>query len=122
MPVPAPIDILADFQTEEKPPLPIKLGSVEADVLRGFTGEQVVEFHRLVGAMEFEQMLELITTNGAALWEFVGGLTPDYASKALNRIISLSELYEGNLLAPLPGFGTNPVGAQPSPESTATTE
>lgn len=119
---PEPIDILGEFETVEKPSVPIKLGKVACDVLRGFSGEQVVEFHRLIGATEFGPMLELITTNGAALWEFIGGLTPDYASKALNRIINLSELYEGNLLAPLPGFGSNPAGVLPSPESTTTTE
>jgi len=115
------IDLLADFGTEEKPPVPIKLDGVEADVLRGYSGKQAVEFHRLVGAMEFDKMLELITTNGAALWEYVGGLTPEYASVVLNKIINLSELHEGNLLAPLPGYGMNPAGAQPSPLSTDTT-
>lgn len=122
VPEPERLDILAEFGTAEKPPVPIKLGSVKADVLRGFSGEQVVEFHRLVGEMRFAEMLELITTAGEKLWEFIGGLTPDHASKALNRIINLSEIYVGELLAPLPGFGTNPAGAPPSPESTATTD
>ncbi|MCM6778029.1 hypothetical protein NDR87_30960 [Nocardia sp. CDC159] len=122
VPEPQPIDILADFGTDEKPPLPIKLGTVEADVLRGFSGEQVVKFHQLVGEMKFDEMLDLITTDGAGLWEIIGGLTPAYASKALNRIIKLSEIYAGELIAPLPGFGMDPAGAQPSPESTATTD
>ncbi|TLF72923.1 hypothetical protein [Nocardia cyriacigeorgica] len=119
---PEPIDILAEFNTEEKPPVPIRLGEVEADVRRGFSGDEVVRFHRLVGETKFGEVLELITTNGAQLWEFIGSLTPEYASKALNRIINVSELYEGNLLAPLPGFAPNPAGAPPSPESATTTE
>lgn len=122
VPEPEPIDLLADFGTEEKPPVPIKLGSVKADVLRGFSGEQAVLFHQLVGEMKFAEMLDLITTEGEKLWKVIGGLTPDHASRALNRIINLSELHQGNLLAPLPGYGTNPAGAQPSPESTTTTE
>jgi len=122
VPAPEPIDLLADWGTEEKSPVPIRLGAVEADVLRGFSGEQVVAFHNLVAATKFDEMLALITTDGEGLWEFIGNLTPDYASKALNRIINLSEIYSGELLAPLPGFGMNPAGAQPSPESTTTTE
>lgn len=122
VPAPEPVDILAEFGTDEKPPVPIRVGKIECDVLRGFSGDQAVEFHSLVAAQKFGEMLDLITTNGAALWEYIGELTPDYASKVLNKIINLSELYEGNLLAPLPGFGTNPAGAQPSPESTTTTD
>lgn len=123
-PVPAPeaIDILAEFGTEEKPPVPIKLGDVEAEVRRGFSGDEVVQFHKHVNTGEFEKMLELITTNGAGLWGFIYALNPDMASKAMNRIITLSELSEGNLLAPLPGYGTIPTGgAQPSQESNTTT-
>ncbi|WP_280448487.1 hypothetical protein [Nocardia brasiliensis] len=122
MPAPEPIDILAEFGTAEKAPVPVKVGTVECDVLRGFSGDQAVEFHRLVGAMQFDEMLELITTKGAELWEYIGALTPEFASKVMNRLINLSELYEGNLLAPLPGYGSNPAGAQPSPESSTTTE
>jgi len=102
--------------------VPIRVGKIEADVRRGFSGDEVVEFHRLVAETKLGEMLALITTNGAALWEFIGEMTPDYAAKAMNRIIELSELHEGNLLAPLPGFGMNPAGAPPSPESTDTTE
>ncbi|MFI6368710.1 hypothetical protein ACIBG0_39015 [Nocardia sp. NPDC050630] len=119
---PEPIDLLADFGTEEKPPVPVKLGKVEADVLRGFSGDQVVEFHRAVGETRFEDALSIVTTDGSAMWEFIGNLTPEYASKALNRIFNLSEIYEGELIAPLPGFGNLPAGARPSPESTTTTE
>ncbi|PEH74640.1 hypothetical protein CRM89_00380 [Nocardia sp. FDAARGOS_372] len=116
------IDILADFGTDEKPPVPIRLGGVEADVRRGFSGDEVVQFHKLLSRGEFEQMLTLITTDGPGLWQFIADLNPDLASKAMNRIINLSELAEGNLLAPLPGYGmTNPAGAQPSPESSTTT-
>ncbi|MEV6555868.1 hypothetical protein AB0M22_09140 [Nocardia sp. NPDC051756] len=122
VPAPEPIDILAEFGTEEKSPVPIKVGTIECEVLRGFSGDQAVEFHRLVGAAQLEQVLELITTDGAGLWAFIGQQTAEYASKILNKLINLSELYEGNLLAPLPGYGPNPAGAQPSPESNTTTE
>ncbi|WP_159840215.1 hypothetical protein [Nocardia sp. CY41] len=122
VPAPEPVDILAEFGTQEKPPVPIKVGKVECDVLRGFSGDQAVEFHRLVGETKFEDLLNLITTNGSALWQVIGEMTPDFASRVLNKLINLSELYEGNLLAPSPGFGMNPAGAQPSQESTATTE
>ncbi|WP_280193560.1 hypothetical protein [Nocardia farcinica] len=81
-----------------------------------------MQFHKLLSRGEFEQMLTLITTDGPGLWQFIADLNPDLASKAMNRIINLSELAEGNLLAPLPGYGmTNPAGAQPSPESSTTT-
>lgn len=122
VPAPEPIDILADFGTEEKSPVPIRLGDVEADVRRGFSGEEVVQFHKLLTAVELEQVLDLITTDGSRLWGFIRALTPELASKAINRIINLSELAEGNLLAPLPGYGMTPSGgAQSLPESTATT-
>lgn len=117
-----PLDLLAEFETEDKPPVPIKLGPVECDVRRGFSGDDAVEFHRLVAVMEYEQMLELITTSGKALWAFIGQQTPEYASKIMNRLINLSELYEGNLLAPLPGYGNLPAGAPSSQQSTDTTE
>lgn len=122
VPAPEPIDILEDFGTAEKPAQPIKLGSVLAEVRRGYSGEEVIEFHQLIAETKLDEMLTLITNNGPALWEFIGKLTPEHASKALNRIINLSELYEGNLLAPSPDFGMNPAGALPSPASTATTE
>ncbi|MEV0247969.1 hypothetical protein AB0H76_15355 [Nocardia sp. NPDC050712] len=122
VPTPEPLDLLAEFRTEEKTPVPIKLGTIEADVLRGFSGEQAIEFYRLVAAMDFAGMLALITTDGEGLWEFVGKLPPEHCSAILNKVINLSELHEGNLLAPLPGYGMDLAGAQPSPLSTDTTE
>ena len=122
MPAPEPIDILAEFDTGEKPPVPIRMGSIEADVRRGFSGEEVVTFHRLALEMKFDQVLDLITTNGPGLWEYIEQQTADYASKILNKIINVAELHEGNMLAPLQGFVPDPAGARPSPESSATTE
>lgn len=122
VPTPEPVDLLADFETVEKPPLPITLATIEADVKRGYSGAEAVEFYRLLGALDFGGVLDLITTNGPALWDYIGKLTPDMCSAVLNKIIGLSELSAGNLLAPLPGYGMNPAGAQPSPVSTGTTE
>ena len=122
VPAPEPIDIFAEFSTEEKPPVPIRVGKVDADVRRGFTGDEVTKFHALLNANEFEAVFDLITTNGAGIWAEISPLLPDLASKAINKIVKVSEIYEGEATAPLLGYMTDPAGAQPSPESTATTE
>ena len=113
---------LADFCTAEKPPVPAKLDAVEFEVKRGYSGEEVVQFHTLVNANQFEDALSLITSDGAAVWGFVENLTAEHASTVLNKLFNLSELVEGNLLGVLPGFAMNPGGAPLSPESTTTTE
>ncbi|MGW5387207.1 hypothetical protein [Nocardia sp. NPDC003963] len=120
--VPEPIDIFAEFSTEEKPPVPIRVGKVDADVRRGFTGDEVTRFHALLNANEFEAVFDLITTNGAGIWAEISPLLPDLASKAINKIVKVSEIYEGEATAPLLGYVNNPAGAQPSPESSTTTE
>lgn len=121
VPAPEPIDILADFGTDEKPPVPIRLGKIEADVRRGFSGEEVVDFHKLLLNNEFEQLFEMITDRGAEIWDYISKLDPRHASKAINRIVEVSEIHEGEATAPLLGYMPDPAGAQPSPESSATT-
>ncbi|MGW4119890.1 hypothetical protein [Nocardia sp. NPDC004711] len=117
------VDVLAELATGDQPPVPITLLGVDADVRRSFTGGEAVQFYQLVAEMEFEAMLSLITSDGPALWAKIAGLTPAHATTALNRIINLSELHSGELLAPLPlsGYIDPTAGAQPSPESSAGT-
>lgn len=120
---PERIDILDDLGINAGPPQPISLLGVECDVRRRFTGAEVVHFFKLAGNLELGAMLTLITSDGPALWAKIEEIDPDNAAKALNRIINISGLHEGKLLAPLPlsAFTSPTAGAQPSPESSTTT-
>ncbi|MEU1432128.1 hypothetical protein ABZ412_34180 [Nocardia sp. NPDC005746] len=117
------VDVLAELGTGDQPPVPITLLGVDADVRRTFTGAEAVTFYRLIGENEFEAMLSLITSDGPGLWAEIAALTPAHAATALNRIINISGLHSGELLAPLPlsGYIAPTAGAQPSPESSAGT-
>ncbi|MCC3311531.1 hypothetical protein [Nocardia africana] len=121
---PERIDILDEFAVDGGEPVPIRLLGVDCDVRRQFTGAEAVKFYALAERVQIEELLSLITSDGPGLWEQVGQLTPEHAAKALNRIINLSELHKGELLAPLPwsALSSPTAGAQPSPESSTTTD
>ncbi|MBY4237773.1 hypothetical protein HQO43_12615 [Rhodococcus fascians] len=112
-------DILA-VGTEK--PYPITLFGVDAEVRRTFTGEEAVKFFALAGEKDYGTMLDLITDSGSALWEKIGGLNPTHASTVLNKIIELSGLFEGKLLAPLPAYSQGMAGARPLQGSSPTTD
>ncbi|MHC3368761.1 hypothetical protein AAI421_18210 [Rhodococcus aetherivorans] len=112
------LDVLA---TEPAPPVPIRILDVEASVRCEFTGEEAVKFYALVAARDFEGVLELITDAGKAIYQQIGQLNPGSFAKVLNRIIELSTLHEGELLAPLPPFAPRMAGAQGSQGSAAGT-
>ncbi|MCU1640915.1 MAG: hypothetical protein JWN03_1190 [Nocardia sp.] len=117
------VDILDDLGTSAEPPVPITLLGVEADVRRSFSGAEAVKFYQLISTTELEAMLSLITSDGPGLWAKISEFTPAHATTALNRIINLSGLHSGELLAPLPlsGYMVPTAGAQPSPDATAGT-
>lgn len=118
------VDILDEFGTADEPPVPITLLGVDAEVRRSYTGAEAVAMYRLAADTQFEDLLTLLTSDGPGLWAKIGTLIPEHAAKALNRIIKISGLHEGELLAPLPWSALpNPAaGALPTPESDATTD
>lgn len=121
-PVAAPdaVDLLADLATGELPPVDIVLRGHRAQVRRTYTGDEAVRLFELVREDKLEEMLDLLTTDGPGLWGIVYQLQPEHAVVALNRIINLSGLYEGELLAPLQEY-TAKAGAPSTDESATTT-
>ncbi len=118
------MNILEELAVDGGDPVPITLLGVDADVRRRFTGDEAAMVHQLALTNEFEQMLSLITDDGPGLWAKISPLSPEHAAKAMNRIVNLSGLHEGELLAPAPWLAspTRTAGAPPSPASGTTTE
>lgn len=112
------LDILAVGSEE---PYPITLFGVDAEVRRTFTGEDAVKFFALAGEKDYETLLTLITNKGSELWEKIGGLNATQAAAVLNKVIELSGLFEGKLLAPLPAYSQGMAGAQHTQVSSLTT-
>ncbi|OZE77226.1 hypothetical protein CH305_18495 [Rhodococcus sp. 15-649-2-2] len=99
------LDLLDCLATEPLPPLEVTLLGVDADIRREFTGKESVRFFQLLNAGKHLSMLQLIVGDdaGAALWEKVSPpVPPAHAAKVINRIVNLSTLAEGEILAPLP--------------------
>lgn len=112
------LDVLA---TEPAPPVPITLLGIDASVRREFSGEEAVKFWAYIAERDFEAVLELVTDQGKAIFEKIGRLNPANFAKVMNRILELSTLSEGELLAPLPPFAPRMAGAQHSQGSAAGT-
>ncbi|MBF5002218.1 hypothetical protein IRT45_34440 [Nocardia sp. BSTN01] len=123
---PERIGILDELGVDGGDPQPIALLGVECDVRRRFTGDEAATFlHYLIGD-KFEEALTLLTTDGPALWAKIRELDPAHAAVAMNRITKIAGIYdaEGEPFAPrrLPSFSSPAAGAQPSHESSATTD
>ncbi|WP_146165191.1 hypothetical protein [Nocardia elegans] len=124
---PERIGILDELGVDGGDPQPIALLGVECDVRRRFTGDEAAMFYHLLLNDKIDEALTLITsaTDGPALWEKIRVLSPDHAARALNRITAISGIYpEGEPFAPrpLPSYSSPAAGAQPSPESSTTTD
>ena len=114
-------DLASVLEVDGGPPKPIKLLGVRGNVLRTYTGEQAIAFSSIVAAQEFGTMLELITDVGVELWAKIGPMEPRRAADLLNKIVELSGLHEGKLLAFSLPSTTEQAGTPLSPDSAANT-
>lgn len=115
-------DLLSVLETDEQEPEPITFMGVDADIRRTFSGEEAVKFLSLIDAKDFEGVLTLIAGDtGPALWKKVGQLPSAPAAKVMNKLINMSTLHEGELIAPLPAFFAGMAGARPSQDSSSST-
>lgn len=112
-------DVLA---VGSEPPSPVTLFGVDAEIRRAYSGEEAAKFFALAGEKNYGEMLSLLTDKGPELWEKVGKLNTSQAAAVLNKIIEISGLYEGKLLAPMPAFSQGVAGAQHTQDSSATTD
>ncbi len=123
-PTPEPVEcfnVLDVLATEPAPPVSIKMFDITASVRREYDGEEAVKFWAYIAERDFKSVLELITDQGEAIFNKIGQLNPANFAKVLNRILELSTLSEGELLAPLPPFAPRMAGAQRSQDSDAGT-
>lgn len=96
-------DLLSILDTAENEPEPITFRGVDADIRRSYTGEEVIKFQHLIDEKDFSGVLTLMAGDaGEALWGEIGKLNTLHASKVLNKIINMSTLHEGEIIAPLP--------------------
>lgn len=105
------LDVLANDGGE---PQPITLFGVDADVRRSYTGEEAAKFHAYIATNELIKALDLITDgSGQAIWDAVMGAKLDATRTAtiLNKVISLSELSEGELVPLSPPSAARMAGA-----------
>ncbi|NCL74263.1 hypothetical protein [Rhodococcus sp. YH1] len=105
------LDVLAHDGGEPKP---ITLFGVEADVRRKFTGEEAAKFHAYLATSQVVAALDLITDGaGQALWDAVmaAKLNAKITAELLNKVISLSELSEGELVPLSPPSAARMAGA-----------
>lgn len=119
----ARLDLTDALALDGKPPVPITFQGIEADIRRAFTGEEVVEFFNDLQANRIADAIMKIVGPDAmeALWEKISALPPEPATVILNRLINLSELTEGEAVAPLPA-SPGMDGAQRSQGSSASTD
>ena len=114
-------DLASVLEVDGGAPKPIKLLGVRGHVLRTYTGEQAIAFSSIVAAQEFGVMLELITDVGEDLWAKIGPMEPRRAAELLNKIVEMSGLHEGKLLAFSLPSEPGTVGTPLSPDSAAST-
>lgn len=95
-------------------PVPITLLGVDADVRRRFDGEEAVKFHAYIAQNQVIDALNLITDgSGQALWDAImdAKVSARITADLLNKIISLSELSEGELVPLSPPSAARMAGA-----------
>ena len=111
-------DVLA---VGSEPPLPVTLFGADFEIRRTYSGEEAAEFFKLTGSKNYLDMLNMVTDKGAEVWGKIGGLNATQAAAALHKILELSGLFEGKLLAPLPAYTQGMAGAQHTQDSSLTT-
>ncbi|WP_182357780.1 hypothetical protein [Tomitella gaofuii] len=118
----ARLDLTDALALGGKPPVPVTFQGVDAEVRREYTGAEVVDFYEALQDSRIGDVIKMIVgaDTADALWEKVAALPPGPATVVVNRLVNLSELAEGEVVAPLPALlGMD--GAQPSQDSAGTT-
>ena len=117
-------DLLSVLDTEDLPPVPVKLKDAKFDIRRSYSGEESIQFGAYLRADQIEQAMKLIAGDegGAEITRYLGNdCSTGQAVKLINKLANLSTLISGEALALLPASLRGMDGAQPSPDVNGTT-
>lgn len=116
-------DLLSVLDTEDLPPVPVKLKDAKFDIRRSYSGEESIQFGAYLRADQIEQAMKLIAGDegGTAIARYLGDCSIEQAVKLINKLANLSTLTSGEALALLPASLRGMDGAQPSPDVNGTT-
>ncbi|MFF8327879.1 hypothetical protein ACH49M_21280 [Rhodococcus qingshengii] len=116
-------DLLSVLDTEDLPPVPIKIRDAKLEIRRSYSGEEAIRFAELLRTDQIEAAMKLIAGDegGAAITRHLGTFTVEQAMKIVNKLANISTLILGETFALLPASVRGMDGAQPSPDANATT-
>ncbi|MDF3316476.1 MULTISPECIES: hypothetical protein [unclassified Rhodococcus (in: high G+C Gram-positive bacteria)] len=116
-------DLLSVLDTEDLPPVPVKLKDAKFDIRRSYSGEESIQFGAYLRADQIELAMKLIAGDegGSAIARHLGDCSIEQAVKLINKLGNISTLTSGEALALLPASLRGMDGALPSQDANATT-
>lgn len=116
-------DLLSVLDTEDLPPVPIKIRDAKLEIRRSYSGEEAIRFGELLRTDQIEAALKLIAGDegGSAIARHLGDCSIGQAVKLINKLGNISTLTSGEALALLPASLRGMDGALPSQDANAIT-
>ncbi|MFE5790599.1 hypothetical protein [Rhodococcus erythropolis] len=116
-------DLLSVLDTEDLPPVPIKIRGVKAEIRRSYSGEESVKFTEYLRKQQVDELLTLIAGDegGPALSKALVAFNTEQGVKLFNWLAKTSTLTSGEAMALLPAYARGMDGAQPTQDVNGTT-
>ena len=116
-------DLLSVLDTEDLPPVPIKIRGARAEIRRSYSGEESVKFTEYLRKQQVDEVLTLIAGDegGPALSKALAAFNTEQGVKLFNWLAKTSTLTSGEAMALLPAYARGMDGAQPTQDANATT-